>query len=136
MRVSRRMPGKGYSFATWLRIEEGGPHHTGSCSSTPRAALGTATYLAGTPAPVPPPGVASASTALPGSHREPDRALYTLLARDDDGGVKGFAAAFRGAAVLQGNTPNSNFKHKPKCTHSAVDHSAEVRNYADLRQQV
>ena len=73
-----RMPTKGYSFATWLRIDEAprpqsvqpadGPGHPGAVANSPDH---------------------------PAAAAEPDRALYSLLSRDAIG-VKGICALLRG----------------------------------------
>ena len=77
------MPAKGYSFATWLRIEE--------APRAPPTDGRTLNAVAGTLERAPPPtnvGAPSATAAL-------DRALYTLLSRGE-GPARGMSAAFRG----------------------------------------
>jgi hypothetical protein len=75
-----RMPTKGYSFTTWLRIDEAShpqSTHSGAImgdSGHPEAGAGTPRHLE--------------------AAAEPDRALYSLLSRDA-GGVKGICALLR-----------------------------------------
>ena len=79
------MPAKGFSFATWLRIDE---------APQPRAVHPEA------PADTPGhPRAVSGSTGHPAAAETgPDRALYSLLSRDA-AGVKGICALLRGVPV-------------------------------------
>jgi hypothetical protein len=78
------MPTKGYSFATWLRVDEAPQPR----SVQPADASGY-------------PGAASSSPGHPAAAAAPDRALYSLLSRDA-AGVKGICALLRGEPPAAG----------------------------------